>query len=315
MNRRHAVLGLALLGFASTGIVSAGIALAQPTSPPAGPIVRPGTTQKISAHVYAIPDNSVPGVPNVGIIVGSKSTLVVETGMGPPNGKTVLAEALKVSGKTKLYLVTTHVHPEHDLGAQAFPATTTFIRSNDQVREIGEEGMKTADMFRSRSDINKQLLDGAEFRKADVTFDKSYDLDPGGVHVTLTSMGPAHTQGDTAIFVKEDQVVFAGDLAMKGMPAFASSKSSVKQWLIDLDRLDALKAKIVVPSHGPIGDPGYMATYRTYLTRIQTRAAALKKEGKTADQAVETITAELKADNVDTSRAAGAIRAAYAEAA
>ena len=314
MNRRNAVMGLALLGLAAIGAP----ALAQTPAPQpaasAGPLVKAGATQKLTAHVYAIPDGSTPGVPNVGFVVGSKGTLVIDTGMGAPNGKTVLAEAQKLSTTNKLYLVTTHVHPEHDLGAQAFPAATIMIRSNTQVKEIAEEGFRTADAFRGRSEINKQLLDGAEFRKADVTFDASYDLDLGGVKVKLLALGPGHTQGDTAIFVEGENVLFSGDLAMKALPAFASSKSSPKQWLTALDRMDALKPKIVVPSHGPIGDAAYIGAYRTYIARVRDRAAALKKEGKSVDDAVTTITAELKPDYPDTGRAASAIRAAFAEA-
>lgn len=314
MDRRSAVMGLALLGLAA---LSTAVAQQTPAPPSAGasagPIVKAGTTQKLTPHVYAISDNSVPGVPNVGFVVGSKATLVIDTGMGAPNGKTVLAEAQKLSKTNKLYLVTTHVHPEHDLGAQAFPASTTMIRANAQVKEIAEEGFRTADMFRGRSEINKQLLEGAEFRKADVTFDTTYDLDLGGVKVKLYMLGPGHTQADTVTFVEGDNVLFSGDLAMKGMPAFASSKSSAKQWLVALDKMDALKPKVLVPSHGPFGDASYIATYRTYITRIQTRAAALKREGKSVDDAVTAITAELKPD-YDTSRAAAAIRTAYNEA-
>ncbi len=304
MNRRNALLAFTLL------ILAGAPAFAQPREP----LVRSGAAIKLSDHVYAIPDDSVPGVPNVGFIIGDKAALVIETGMGPLNGQTVLAEALKLGGAKKLYLVTTHVHPEHDLGAQSFPASTTLIRSTDQVGEIAEEGMRTADAFRARSDVNKRLLDGAAFRNADITFDGGYALDLGGVTVRFLALGPSHTQGDTAMFVEGDRVLFAGDLAMKALPAFASSKSSMKQWLTGLDRLDALKPAIVVPSHGPIGDAAYIAGYRTYLKRVQARAATLKREGKTVDQAVETITAELKADYPDTGRAAGAIRAAYAEA-
>lgn len=308
MNGRNALLALAFAGMAALS--------AHAQQPPArAPLVKADATQKLSPHVFYISDESVPGVPNVGFIVGTKGTLVVETGMGPPNGRTVLAEARKVMGKTKLYLVTTHVHPEHDLGAQAFPKDVTFIRSNAQVKEIAEDGMKTADAFRARSEVNRKLLEGAAFRKADVTFDDEYKLDLGGVHVRLISLGPAHTQGDTGIWVEEDKVLFAGDTAMKGAPAFASSKSSVRTWLATLYREEALKPAIIVPSHGPIGDAKYISGYRAYLTRIQARAAALKKEGRSADDAVTTISAELKADYPDAAgRIPGAARAAYAEA-
>src|SRR5690349_15462280 len=39
------------------------------------PIVKEGTTIKISPHVYVIPDENTRGVPNVGIVVGSRATL------------------------------------------------------------------------------------------------------------------------------------------------------------------------------------------------------------------------------------------------
>jgi hypothetical protein len=88
----------------------------------------------------------------------------------------------------------------------------------------------------------------------------------------------------------------------------------VSHWLKSLDVLDALKPKVVVPSHGPIGDAAYIANYRVYLTTIRDRAAALKKEGKSQDETVKTITAEMQDKYPDTGRLAGAARAAYAEA-
>jgi glyoxylase-like metal-dependent hydrolase (beta-lactamase superfamily II) len=312
MHRRLATKAL-LAAIGITGL--AALASVNAQQPPARePVVRAGATTKISEHVYIIPDDSIPGVPNIGFVVGRTGTLVIDTGMGPPNGQTVLSEAQKLSATNKIYLVTTHVHPEHDLGAQAFPASATLIRSRTQVSEIAEEGMRTADAFRSRSEVNRRLLEGAAFRTADTVFDGNYTLDLGGVSVRLIALGPAHTAGDTAISVEGEGVVFSGDLAMRALPAFASSRSSVRQWLTSLDQLAALSPRIVVPSHGPNGDTGYIANYRTYLTRIQQRTAALKREGKTVDQAVETVSAELRDTYPDTARAAGAIRAAYREA-
>jgi hypothetical protein len=48
---------------------------------PAPPLVKEGKTVRISEHVYVIPDELVPMVPNVGIVVGSRATLVVDPGM------------------------------------------------------------------------------------------------------------------------------------------------------------------------------------------------------------------------------------------
>lgn len=60
------------------------------------PLIKEGVTEKVSEHVYAIPDGSVPLVPNVGIIVGSKGTLVVDTGLGARNGEAIMREVAKV---------------------------------------------------------------------------------------------------------------------------------------------------------------------------------------------------------------------------
>jgi para-nitrobenzyl esterase len=279
-----------------------------------GPLVREGVTEKVSDHVYVIPDGGVGGVPNVGIIVGSRATLVVDTGMGKQNGETVLREVRKVSGDKPLYLVTTHVHPEHDLGAHAFPASTRMIRARAQVDEIASAGMETANGFRSRSAANAQLLEGATFRRADDVFEKEHTLDLGGVTVRLRSVGPTHTPGDTVIAVEGEGVVFSGDVAMRAKPAVGAA-ASIAAWLTALDTLDSFKPRVVVPSHGPMGDASYMANYRSYLLAVRDRTAALKKEGKTEEQTLEAITPEMAQRFPDAgARLAGAVRAAYREA-
>jgi glyoxylase-like metal-dependent hydrolase (beta-lactamase superfamily II) len=278
-------------------------------------LVLAGTTQKISEHVYVIPDaDTTPGVPNVGIVVGSKGVLVVDTGMGERNGRIVLAETEKVAKGKALYLVTTHVHPEHDLGAGAFPASTKMIRSKDEEKDISEFGLQMSEMFQSRSALNAELLKGAAFRKADISFDKEYDLDLGGVHVRILAMGANHTLGDTAIFVEPDRVLFSGDIAMKGQPAFTSPYSTVAHWLASLDVLAALQPKIIVPSHGPMGDGSFLTGYRTYLTAIRDRAAEMKRQGKSQDDTVKAITAQMQPVYPDAGRLSGAILQAYKEA-
>jgi glyoxylase-like metal-dependent hydrolase (beta-lactamase superfamily II) len=296
----------------TASLVTASQQLAAQTPPP---IVKPEGLRQISPHVHVIPDNSVPMVPNVGIIVGERAVLVVDTGLGPPNGAAVLGVAQKLAGSRDLYLVTTHVHPEHDLGAQSFPATTKLIRSTNQIKDIAEFGLQLAKNFETRSPVHAELLKGADFRKADITFERDYELDLGGVQVKLTAMGANHTLGDTAIWIGADRVLFSGDIAMKAQPAFASPYSSLRRWLASLDQFEALKPAVIVPSHGPNGDNAdFITGYRTYLTEVRDRTAAEKKAGKTVDQAVETVTAALAARYPDRARLAGAIKVAYAEA-
>jgi glyoxylase-like metal-dependent hydrolase (beta-lactamase superfamily II) len=282
--------------------------------PSVPPLVKEGITEKISDHVYVIPDQSVPVVPNVGIIVGSRGTFVIDTGLGARNGQTIMREVGKVSRNNDLYLATTHFHPEHDLGAQGFPPTTKMLRSKDQQADIDEFGLEMAKTFSGFSPLNAELLQGAEFRKADTHFDKEHTVDLGGVTVKLMAMGGNHTRGDTAFFVEPDRVLFSGDVVMMGLPGFGSPYSRLNNWLLSLDRLEKLQPKRIVPSHGAMGDASMITNYRTFLTTVRTRAAALKKEGKTLDEAVKTIQTELQATYSPPNRMVSAIRAAYNEA-
>jgi len=305
MRTSRLVFILALIAYAVPAAAQRG-----PLKPP---MIREGVTEKVSEHVYVIPDGSVPLVPNVGIIVGSKGTFVVDTGLGARNAETVMKEVGKVGKGGDLYLATTHFHPEHDLGAHGFPPNTRMLRSRDQQADIDEFGPDVARRFASFSNDTAALLKGAEFRKADQVFDKETTIDLGGVRVRLMAMGANHTRGDTAFWVEPDNVLLSGDVVMTTMPGFSSPYSKLSNWLRSLDRFEQLKPVRIVPSHGPHGDASMIGRWKTMMTTVQARAAALKKEGKTLDDTVKTIQDELQ-DRYPRNGLAGVARAAYNEA-
>jgi glyoxylase-like metal-dependent hydrolase (beta-lactamase superfamily II) len=258
---------------------------AEQAHPPAPPLVKEGTTVKISEHVFVIPDEQAPMVPNVGIIVGTRGTLIYDPGMGPRGGQVVLSEARKVSKGKDLYIVNSHFHPEHTTGEAAFPPDTRILRAAAQQQDVEEMGMKWVQNFASRSPVIAGVLEGfTGFRAPTEIFEKEKVLDLGGVRVRIMRLGPGHTRGDTIAFVEQDRVLFSGDLAMKGLfPAFATPQSSARSWLTSLDELDRLKARTVIGAHYPIGDASMISEYRDYLKALQTRVAQLKKEGKSSD--------------------------------
>ena len=263
----------------SIAALAAFLMLTQPLAAqtPPDPIVKTEGLRQVSPHVYIIPDNSVPRVPNIGFVIGERGILVVDTGLGPRNGSAVLEVAKKLGGSRALYLVTTHFHPEHDLGAQAFPENTTLIRSNDQRRTLRNSACSLPRCSRAARRSIAELLKDADFRKANVTFDRDYVLDLGGVKVQLIAMGANHTRGDTAIWLELDRVLFSGDIAMRPQPAFASPYSTIQHWLSSLDKLEGLKPAVIVPSHGPTGDAAFISGYRNYLIEVRDRTTAEKK--------------------------------------
>ena len=264
---------------ASFFVLVAMTAVAQ--TPPPVPLIKEGVTVKVSDHVWVIPDGLVPVVPNVGIIVGSRATLIVDTGLGIRNGEAVLREVAKISKNAEVYVATTHFHAEHTTGGVAFPATYKFIRPQAQQKDVEEFGASFFKMFESRSPEMAALMKGSDYPRAEILFERDYTLDLGGVRVQMTWLGPTHTRGDTVIFVEGENVLFAGDLAMKQLfPAFSSPYGDANVWIASLDKLAAMRPKVVVGSHGGIGDAAVVSAYKEVLTGIGARTKQLKAEGK-----------------------------------
>ena len=282
------------------------------------PVVKEGTTVKVSAHVYAIPDELVPMVPNVGIVVGQRATLIVDPGMGVRSGEAVARETAKVSRNSGLYIVNTHFHPEHTTGEAGLPPTAKLIRARAQQQDVDEMGMEWVKIFSSRSAVVAEVLKGiTSFRKPDEIFDTEKTLDLGGVHARMVRLGPGHTRGDTVFFVEEARVLFPGDLAMSGVfPAFATPQSRSDTWLTSLEALDAFKAQRLVPAHGPLADASIIGQYLAYIKSLQERVAELKRAGKSAGEASDVLRVEFRAKYPDWAqplRIVAAVNAIYAE--
>ncbi len=269
-------------------------------------------TTKVSDHVWAIM-----GFPNIAIVVGSRATLVVDTGLGPKNGATIARVAAKLAPhNTRLFLTTTHFHPEHAAGEPGFPASTILIRDAVQQQEMEKHGQEMIDMFSSRSAENKALLAGVVLRPPDVTFSQEATVDLGGVTARLLWFGGAHTKGDELTFVEPDRTLVSGDVVQnKVIPNIFGDGGTPATWLAVLDKVEALNAAHVLPDHSEPGDGSLVGAERDLIAGIQTRALALKREGVSVEDAGKQISAELKTQHPDwpNTNAAGFVKSVYAE--
>ena len=279
-------------GFAAISLGAA----AQPIRMPfdTRPMLPDDTVKQISPHAYVIM-----GFPNVGIVVGRTGTLVIDTGLGARNGALVARQALKLSPKgARLYLTTTHFHPEHASGQAGFPGGTVVIRPKVQQAELERDGPRMLTLFSTLSPEMKGLIDGAGVGKADVLFDREHRLDLGGVRVRLFWYGHAHTEGDEIIMVDEDRLMFPGDVVQDRIsPNFTCDACDPRQWIAVIDQLAPLKPRLVAPDHGALGDGALIGKERAFLTRLQDRALALKRQGKSAEEAGKLIQAAFEADH------------------
>ncbi len=248
-------------------------------------------TVKVSDHVWQIV-----GWPNIGIVVGEKATLVVDTGLGPRNGATVARVAKRLAPDNKLYLTTTHFHPEHAGGVAGFPDGTILIRPKVQQDEMDKHGVEMIHRFEGMNPKWKEFLNGAKLRAPDKTFDRELELDlGGGVKARLLWFGGAHTKGDELTFVLPDKTLISGDVVQnKVVPNIYGDGGTPSSWIAVLDQVEKLGAEHVLPTHTPAGDGSLVAKEKAFIVDLRTRALGLKQQGVAADEAGRLLTEEFK---------------------
>jgi glyoxylase-like metal-dependent hydrolase (beta-lactamase superfamily II) len=244
-----------------------------------------------------IPNRGVQLVPNIGVIGGTHSVLVVETGMGPSNAETVLEFATDYAAGRELYLTTTHFHPEHAFGAQTFAGEATFLVNRAQAEDLATKGPGYLHMFTGLGEAIARRLAGVELATPDVVYDDAYDLDLGGRVVRLQATGRAHSKGDQVVTVPDAGVMFTGDLVEAGQfaifPWFPPHDTDVSgiRWITVLERLAATRPRVVVPGHGDIGDSGLLTDVHDYLALLRDETWLRRDSAMSEETIVEDVTA------------------------
>ncbi|MEV7804652.1 MBL fold metallo-hydrolase [Microbispora sp. NPDC088329] len=261
------------------------------------PVVRTEEVRELARDLMVIPNRGVQLVPNIGVIGGTHSVLVVETGMGPRNAETVLTFAAEYAAGRRLYLTTTHFHPEHAFGAQVFAGEATFLLNRAQAEDLSTKGAAYLEMFRGLGEPVARRLEGVEIAAPDVVYDDAYDLDLGGRVVRMRATGRAHSRGDQVITVPDAGAMFTGDLVEAGQfaifPWFPPHDTDVSgtRWIAVIRRLADASPRVVVPGHGDVGGPQLLADVRDYLELLRDETWMRRDSAVSERTIVEEVTA------------------------
>ncbi|MCQ8770999.1 MBL fold metallo-hydrolase [Streptomyces telluris] len=265
------------------------------------PAVHVAGAQEVAPDLLVIPNRRVGLVPNIGVIGGTQAVLVVETGMGTANAEQVLAFASEVARGRRLYLTTTHFHPEHAFGAHAFAGRATYLVNRAQADDLKRKGPGYLETFRGLGEPVARRLDGVTVPMPDVVYDNGYDLDLGGRTVRLRPTGRGHTKGDQVVEVPDAGVLFTGDLAETGQfaifpwfPPYDTDVSGVR-WLAVMERLAAAAtgSRVIVPGHGDPGGPQLLADVRDYLRELRDETWRRRDSAMSEDSIVAEVRALL----------------------
>lgn len=271
---------------------------------PPAPVVS-GEPEEVAEGVFVIPDRRIPLVPNIGIVLGSRNALVVDTAMGPRNGAHVHEVARRLAGERPLLLTITHFHPEHGYGAHAFLPDAAIVYNRAQLEEFRQKGNAYLELFRTFGAPVAEQLEGVELVDPHVVYDGSAELELGGRRAQLLTWGLAHTRGDQVVFLPDERVLFTGDLVESRcfaiFPYFPPDDVDVDgdRWIRVLEELERLEPEVVVPGHGAVGGTDVIATAREYLVLLRDETKRLTGEGLDADAIAEQLDRDLRALHPD----------------
>ncbi len=272
---------------AIAAILNASFALATPLSMENlgnGIYVHHGVHEDMSEGYHA-------DICNVSFIVGSKGIAVVDTGGSLKTGQALRKAIRQVSDLPILYVINTHVHPDHIFGNAAF--------TQDKAIFVGHEKLPDA-MERRRENylrINQQWLGdafaGSEIIKPSLLVKGESKLDLGDRTLLLTAYPTAHTNTDLTVFDHKSSTLWTGDLLF--VERTPSIDGDIKGWLAVINVLKNSEAEFAIPGHSSaLKDSNWkkqLNDQERYLWTLLNDIRASIKKGEVMEKAMGTAAA------------------------
>lgn len=248
--------------------------------------IAPGIYMHQSAHHW--PDKGNHGeIANIGFIVGDRCVAVIDSGGSPQQGIALRNAIRQVTANPVCYVINTHVHPDHIYGNIAFKQPGVhFVGHHKLARAMASRG----DHYLGRAEETLGLhITPENIIPPDIAVTDSLTLNLGNRELLLTAHGSAHTDNDLSVYDKTTNTLWLADLLfLEHIPVI---DGSIKGWLAELDKLEKNHYALVIPGHGtPVTDwPASLQPQKAYLTGMATEIRSLIKQGKTLEQAVNTV--------------------------
>jgi glyoxylase-like metal-dependent hydrolase (beta-lactamase superfamily II) len=214
---------------------------------------------------------------NAGFIVTNDGVVVFDALASPPLARKLLGLIRQVTRQPIRRVIVSHYHADHFYGLQVFKAEGAEIWAH----RLAEGATRTEDAALRLAQRKEALFpwvdDDTRLTEPDRFVEGDMDFELGGVQFVLRHVGPAHSREDLAMLVKQDRVLYAGDLVFRGRVPFVGDADS-RAWIASLDKLLALDPRVLVPGHGepsrtPRDDLVFTRDYLKFLREQMAQAA------------------------------------------
>lgn len=240
------------------------------------PITVPMEVEQISEHVYYV--TGIPGIAtdnegfisNAGFVVTTEGVVVFDA-LGTPSLAAALLEHIrKITDQPVKYVVVSHYHADHIYGLQVFKNLGAEIYaplgSLDYIHSESAEDR----LFERQTSLKPWINADTRIIVPDDIISGLKRFSLGGIDFTINYLGKAHSDGDLAMLVEQDRVLFSGDIIFEGRVPFVGN-ANTRHWLQTLTELETGGLAALIPGHGPASKnpASTISLTRRYLAHLR----------------------------------------------
>lgn len=223
---------------------------------------------------------------NAAFVVTREGVVVIDALGTPALGRALVTAIRKVTSRPIRRVLLTHYHADHVYGLPALKAAGADVWAQAGGREYLESDEGRARLEQRRAELAPWFDAGSPLVPADRWLEGDAAFALGGTRFELVHLGPAHSPEDLVVVLPGEGVVFSGDVLFAGRIPFVGEADS-RRWLAAIDRLLALRPRLLVAGHGPASkDPrADLALTRDYLVHLRKVMGAAVEEMVPFDEA------------------------------
>ena len=275
-------------------------------------------------YAYLQPDGGW-GWSNAGLVTAEGTSLLVDTLFDLHLTRDMLDAMQPITDSRPIsQAFNTHGNGDHWFGNSLLPDGIPIVASAAAIDDMRAATPAAVNVLFNQLDLGPEFEAFAErnMRKFDFasvverlpteSFAGRHELSVGDRAVHLIELGPAHTHGDTIAHVPDASVVFTGDiLFIEGTPIMWAGP--VSNWLAACQEIIGLKARVIVPGHGPVTDEAGVRDVQRYLTYVRDEAGQRYEAGMDETAAADDIDIGDFRDWSDPERIAANVATIYRE--
>ena len=230
---------------------------------------------------------------NIGVFISDKGLVLVDDQWEIIED--LILETIKsISKKEVSFIINTHFHYDHVDGNKAFGKKGIPIVSHENVRKRLKR--KTKLYGHPQHNYNMVQDKYPDYALPSTVYNSTMKIYIDDEEIQLSNFGPGHTDGDTIVFFKKNNVIHAGDsFVTYGYPFVdLNDGGSFKGFINILSQIIAISngQTKIIPGHGPVCDINDVIT----LKNILQEHYEITEKGFTEGLSVEQIMAEIKSE-------------------